>query len=147
MPASLGGLLFLFFNVEVMNKVILLLAMVILLASCGAFDPDYKFYFYNHSSRDISIIIDLNARDQIISYGSWVEKIGASTYSSVNAYKPWDKVVKDSMHIYVIDVEQILLPNDYLSKDLIEKIEPEMILTRMTVTHRDFDNKRVDYWP
>ncbi len=43
--------------------------------------------------------------------------------------------MKDSMHIYVIDAEQILLPNDYLSEDLIEKIEPEMILTRMTVTH------------
>ena len=84
----------------------ILFATVILLTSCGAFDRDYKFYFYNHSSRD-----------------------------------------KDSMHIYVIDAEQILLPNDYLSEDLIEKIEPEMILTRMTVTHRDFDNKRVDYWP
>ena len=125
----------------------ILFATVILLTSCGAFDRDYKFYFYNHSSRDISIIIDLNAKDEIISYGSWAETIGASTYRSVNAYKSWDKVVKDSMHIYVMDAEQILLPNDYLSEDLIEKIEPEMILTRMTVTHRDFDNKRVDYWP
>ena len=47
----------------------ILFATVILLTSCGAFDRDYKFYFYNHSSRDISIIIDLNAKDEIMEVG------------------------------------------------------------------------------
>lgn len=131
-----------------MKKIIFLFATIILLTSC-VFDRVFSFRFYNHSSCDVSLILDLNPYDGIITPGSGTDFVLALNWVYIDNYdKRWDKLVKDSMHIYVLDAEVMKLrPGDILSKEVIDKIDPDMILTRMTVTHNDLDNGRVDYWP
>lgn len=134
-----------------MKKIIFLFATVILLTSC-VFDRVFRFRFYNHSSCGVSLILDLNPYDGIITPGSRTDFVLALNWGYIDNYdKRWDKLVKDSMHIYVLDAEVMKLrPGDILSKEVIDKIGPDMILTRMTVTHNDLDdldNDRVDYWP
>lgn len=133
-----------------MKKTIFLFATVILLTSCGAFDRVFIFRFYNHSSCDVSLILDLNPYDGIITPGSSTDFVLALDWKYIENDKRWDKLVKDSMHIYVLDAEVMKLrPGDILSKEVIDKIDPDMILTRMTVTHNDLAKAyaRVDYWP
>ena len=48
-----------------MKKIIFLFATIILLTSC-VFDRVFSFRFYNHSSCDVSLILDLNPYDGII---------------------------------------------------------------------------------
>lgn len=133
-----------------MKKIIFLFATVILLTSCVA-ERAFIFRFYNHSSCDVRLILDLNPYDGIITPGSSTDFVLALDWGCIDNYdKPWDKLVKDSMHIYVLDAEVMKLrPGDILSKEVIDKIDPDMILTRMTVTHNDLANAnaRVDYWP
>lgn len=131
-----------------MKKIIFLFATIILLTSC-VFDRVFSFRFYNHSSCDVSLILDLNPYDGIITPGSRTDFVLALNWGYIDNYdKRWDKLVKDSMHIYVLDAEVMKLrPGDILSKEVIDKIDPDMILTRMTVTHNDLENGRVDYWP
>ena len=77
-----------------MKKIIFLFATIILLTSC-VFDRVFSFRFYNHSSCDVSLILDLNPYDGIITPGSRTDFVLALNWGYIDNYdKRWDKLVK-----------------------------------------------------
>ena len=119
----------------------LLFVLILLCFACGPIDIAYRFRFYNNSDNDIYAITDLSPCDEIISTGCVCHYVFASKYLYIDSKRPWDTVVKDSMHIYVIDANMIHLPCDRLSEENVELITPQMILARKTVFHSQLTDK------
>lgn len=76
-----------------MKKIIFLFATVILLTSC-VFDRVFRFRFYNHSSCDVGLILDLNPYDGIITEQILINNYGLENlYNIRNSISPkyWNK--------------------------------------------------------
>lgn len=126
----------------IIKKLSYLLGGIVLCSSCMGWDLRYRFAFYNNSNEDIYIILDNNTIDDAITIGSMCHYIQPGHFKYIDSREPWDTVIKDSIHIYVLDATKIQLPTAHLSQENAECISPEMVLTRKTLfnsqTHEKF---------
>ena len=119
-----------------MKRVFVFFCFVLLLQSCFFPDRSYRFKFINNADFPIYVLTDLNAEDERLSPGSSPQYVDANYYGYISNHHPWDKVITDSIHLYVIDASNIKLPPRPLSNENIETIE-DLILERITVYNSD----------
>ena len=109
-----------------------------------------RFWFENKSGNDLYVIADLNTADGGITSGSfcyWVPGKGLMTLDR-DYSDPWKKVVRYSMHLYVIDAEKVSIRgNYYIPQEDIDSIPEEAILARITVTHQDIIADKTIVYP
>ena len=147
------------------TRIILLIVVILCFISCddiiSIFAEHYwPFRFWNNTQAEIAIIIDLNPEDIVITQNSEAYHIRPNDYMEVlggtgKQDRKWSQIVKDSIHIYVLDASFYDIPSAPLfgpvSKDIIDSITEDMILSRMTLLHSDFvdDDKRIPtfYYP
>ena len=125
------------------TTLLLLLLASSLLVSCVLFaDQIYSFDFTNNTDESIGLIVDFSPKDNTITKGSYyVKEIIPGKKVSVDNDDSWDRMVKDSMHFYIVKV----IPNlsekkqqSQLSQTDIERIAEEDIYARITYTKKRF---------
>ena len=115
----------------------LFLYLGLIVTSCvTAWEIVYRFKLYNNTDKDIYIIIDTKPQDEVITIQSECWYCQAKNWRYIdNRHTPWDEIVKDSIHLYILDASMIDLPRDYLSPENAERITQNMLLSRITLYH------------
>jgi len=104
----------------------------------------YFFKFVNNSDKDIYVIIDTEPQDEVITVQSWVYYCYANEERRIVSNHSWSEVVKDSIHVYVIDASKIHLSTEYgVAQENIERITPDMVLAKKTMFHYNFSHSNV----
>ena len=116
-------------------KFLLFLFVVLLASSCGPIDYVSFFYFKNLSDKDVWIVLDFAPKDERITTGSDFYKATHKNDCRVSrpGKQPWSELVRDSMHLYVLDASKVELSKNSgtIYNQEIEGITQDMILARM----------------
>lgn len=119
-----------------------------LLCMSNGMDVVYGFEIQNNSDYDIYVVVDCENADNTITAGSKVLKISSGQENFVETEAKPDRVVKDSLHLYIFDTQKIhLQDNTDLTEKDIGSIAEGDILDVITVTLDDIYNMPAITYP
>lgn len=119
-----------------------------LLCMSNGMDVVYGFEIQNNSDQNIYVVVDYENADNTITAGSKVLKILSGQENFVETKAKPDRVVEDSLHLYIFDMQKIhLQDNTDLTEKDISCIAEGDILDVITVTLDDIYNMPAITYP
>lgn len=140
---------------RIFQNSIILFAVIPLMTSCLALlcmsngmDVVCGFEIQNNSDQNIYVVVDYENADNTITAGSKVLKILSGQENFVETKAKPDRVVEDSLHLYIFDMQKIhLQDNTDLTEKDISCIAEGDILDVITVTLDDIYNMPAITYP
>ena len=119
-----------------MRRILVILILFLLVSSCGPIDIRWSQQCINNSDKPVYFIVDLCPQDNVITPGSdWEDaKPHDVAIFTVPEKGYWKKIMKDSIHFYVLDKEKIELQGKPITKKHVSLIKEEYNLGRITHT-------------
>lgn len=117
------------------SSVFIVLILFLCFSCIIPFDIFWYFEFCNDTNEEVLVIVSEAKDDSIIPIDNRTYYCPASTSRHIaNNKQPWYEIITDSAYVYVISyAHSELPPNKYLSEEDIERITPEMILSRKVI--------------
>ena len=122
--------------------ILLVLFSLLVTISCSClWETAYYFTVNNQSDYSITVVVDMNTTDNFPSTGSQCRHIAPHDVGYVSEKDPWSKIIKDSIHIYILNRDLIDLPSyRLLSEEDANRITEDTILDQITIFHNDLDD-------
>lgn len=124
------------------RHILLVLFLLLATISCSClWETAYYFTVNNQSDYSITVVVDMITTDNCPSMGSQCRHIAPHDVGYVSEKEPWSKIIKDSIHIYILNRDLIDLPSyRLLSEEDANRITEDMILDQTTIYHNDSNN-------